>query len=410
MVFLSTPPPPGDEEWEKVINEVVGVLVDAATRVGDVEMRVAGVRALTRGVMTVTEERVDAAKYVPEVVKALGLALDDYAVDSRGDVGSWVRRDGIEAVKEGWRNKVLRFGMSVGGESGDPIEGLVLKLVRLSVEKLDKLRAKAFEVLKVIFDDVQRERGQGNEVKEVRDLGCLLKFPKKKEIDTSAQTLEYFAYVLPVVQARNPAVLRAFWEGYVLSAGGGSDSLLRVAGRALWEFLDGLEDRELIRVIEGLLEVLEARDERIVNAALETVGGGLEMGVLRRVVGQLGKRMFLATQAATRAGAGGMGRVVAGVRVYRALGVTAVGGVRGMVVRKLVGMLAHKWPRVRREVAEALWMVLVVGGEGTGDGEGRAGEAMKVLEEGEWMGKMEVVKGCVERVRGVLGLVYDVRK
>ncbi|KAF8456121.1 hypothetical protein BDZ91DRAFT_801175 [Kalaharituber pfeilii] len=152
----------------------------------------------------------------------------------------------------------------------------------------------------------------------------------------------------------------------------------RVAGRALWEFGDGLEDRELIRVIKGLLEVLEARDERIVNTALETVGGGLEMGVLRRVVGQLGKRMFLATQAATRAGGweGGCG----------------------------VGMLAHKWPRVWREVAEALWMVLVVGGEGTGDGEGRTGEVMKVLEEGKWMGKMEVVKECVERVKGGVGV------
>jgi tubulin-specific chaperone D len=65
--------------------------------------------------------------------------LDDYTVDSRGDVGSWVRMAACESLIA-----VFKFA------SQQEVRKTVGKLLRLSVEKMDRVRTVAGKTLCIL--------------------------------------------------------------------------------------------------------------------------------------------------------------------------------------------------------------------------------------------------------------------
>ena len=401
-------------ERKTVITDVVDVLVGAATRKGDVELRVAGIRGITRGLMSIGGEWVDTTRF-PSVILALYAALDDYAIDTRGDVGNWVRTDGIAAVAAGWRSGVLRFGLQIpdaNGVDGEVMSGLIIRLVRLSVEKLDKLRSRSFFALRDIFQVCEKEPGAGK-VMKIADIGRLIDFSQSPDTYASATTPNYFGSLLPLLSVPIPELSRAFLAGYVVSSGVGSDSLLKVSSNALWSYLDKVDLTTLSRASDALVEVLDGRvGERVVGAALETIGAGFESGVLGKVITReagaaWGKKLFMACQKAHK-GAGSVGRLVSAVRVYRGLSLSCaaaggveVGKVEGMVRRKLISMLTHPFPLVRREVAEGLFLCLTIRAVGSmlGISEEKVAGAVKVLMEMNWMGNLEGVKGGMGKIK-----------
>ena len=66
--------------------------------------------------------------------------LDDYTVDSRGDVGSWVRIAACESIPATLKH------VSQGN-----VRSTVGKLLRLSVEKMDRVRKAAGQTLCILI-------------------------------------------------------------------------------------------------------------------------------------------------------------------------------------------------------------------------------------------------------------------
>lgn len=124
------------ETDEALKTTVIKTLIAAAEKLGEVELRVAGIRALGAGVIS-REGLRDTA-----VAEAVLKALDDYKIDSRGDVGSWARAEGIKAIFENWGGEGLK-----GDVEGDVEWEVVKRIVRLSVERLDRVRMRACEAL-----------------------------------------------------------------------------------------------------------------------------------------------------------------------------------------------------------------------------------------------------------------------
>jgi tubulin-specific chaperone D len=65
--------------------------------------------------------------------------LDDYTVDSRGDVGSWIRMAACESLIPVFQHA-----------SQHDIRATIGKLLRLSVEKMDRVRAVSGRTLCVL--------------------------------------------------------------------------------------------------------------------------------------------------------------------------------------------------------------------------------------------------------------------
>ena len=66
--------------------------------------------------------------------------LDDYTIDSRGDVGSWIRMAACESLVPVFKHT-----------SQEEVRLAIGKLLRLSVEKMDKVRTAAGKTLCVVI-------------------------------------------------------------------------------------------------------------------------------------------------------------------------------------------------------------------------------------------------------------------
>jgi hypothetical protein len=139
-------------------SSIIDTLVLHASANPQIESRVVAVRSLATGVLS-SKGQLPLFIYNPtnlthavvttqKIIDTLRLALDDYTVDSRGDVGSWVRMEAIDAVAVGWEPGTLR-GENLDSEKLVE-ESLISRIARLAAEKLDKLRVKAWKCLRVV--------------------------------------------------------------------------------------------------------------------------------------------------------------------------------------------------------------------------------------------------------------------
>lgn len=76
-------------------------------------------------------------------MKALKVCLDDYTTDQRGDVGSLVRAAAVDAVSTALKRNLLNLCDR---------QVLAAKVCGLAVEKLDKVRWRAWSCLQSHWD------------------------------------------------------------------------------------------------------------------------------------------------------------------------------------------------------------------------------------------------------------------
>lgn len=74
--------------------------------------------------------------------------LDDYTIDSRGDVGSWIRLEAIDAVLMAVKQGLVLSSLPNISSSD---EALISHVARLAAEKLDKVRTRAWQCLSQIL-------------------------------------------------------------------------------------------------------------------------------------------------------------------------------------------------------------------------------------------------------------------
>jgi tubulin-specific chaperone D len=85
--------------------------------------------------------------------------LDDYTVDSRGDVGSWIRIAACDSLVPVYKYVTLDVKMAIG------------KLLRLSVERMDRVRVVAGKTLRSIVSQAGVEIGLKEFITEYFHLG-----------------------------------------------------------------------------------------------------------------------------------------------------------------------------------------------------------------------------------------------
>lgn len=71
--------------------------------------------------------------------------LNDYTTDRRGDIGSFIRIEALEAVK------VILKMKQYGGTYPSYIQDLIASVVHLASERLDKVRFNAWTCLEIFW-------------------------------------------------------------------------------------------------------------------------------------------------------------------------------------------------------------------------------------------------------------------
>ena len=278
--------------------------------------------------------------------------LNDYTTDRRGDVGSLIRLEAIDATAV-----ILRKGLLSVGER----QGMAARICGLAVEKLDKVRFRAWSCLQANWGVFGLDAKPQTYVKDCLLTRYLVDCSKSLISDSSqTSTIEYFLQFLSLCSEplTQDWVRKPLLEGYVTSAGAGSESLLRASRAAFTSYTELLDLAKLATICTDLTDLIRENisNDRLAVPTLEFVAFLFETDVLQRLRDQdfAWKRLFTEVRKA-HFKSGNVQKIEAAVRIYA--GMMAVPRVKGEVQEKLCSMLLHPYPKIRNAVADALLIV-----------------------------------------------------
>ncbi|KAL4785547.1 tubulin folding cofactor D C terminal-domain-containing protein [Aspergillus varians] len=300
-------------------HSIIEELIRCAEKDELIEKRVLAVKSFSTGVL----QHIDVTG---NIVHSLIGFLNDYTTDRRGDIGSLVRLEGIQAAKVVIQRKV-------SGASQSHVQKIVGCLCRLAAEKLDKVRLEAWLCLQIFWESTS-------------DFPPLL---SRYEHFSEVSSTDYFVQLLKL-QAIDWLRLPLF-QGLATSAVAGAEGLIRSTRAALIRSINDhpVEQHPEIAtaIIRDLLLILNETlsDDRYAIPILDTLAFLLD-GYVTSVPGFQNpsiKKLFVLVQKA-HFKTSNIARLEAAVRAYAAL--SRLEQVRADVLKKLTGMLLHPFPRV----------------------------------------------------------------
>eukprot|EP01062_Namystynia_karyoxenos_P048454 TRINITY_DN3687_c0_g1_i1.p1 TRINITY_DN3687_c0_g1~~TRINITY_DN3687_c0_g1_i1.p1 ORF type:complete len:1250 (+),score=425.28 TRINITY_DN3687_c0_g1_i1:96-3845(+) len=334
----------------------------------------------------------DAAGLEEEVFCALEGACADYGVDSRGDVGSFVRIAAMTALRD------LAAALAARGAlSADRLLRLLRRILRQLAEKLDRVRACAGRLLA----EVVRAHLQPCDCPLAIELGevaaVVTKIAETPVSDWGApqETFPCAALALGV-----PGLRRAALEGFVASAGGLSVHVARPAFEALAAYLRAAPDAR--QAAMDLVQVLRDHpgDERVVLPFFAAADKLLAAGAWPP---EAGEELAEATRAELRASSKDIRVLLQASGVLGALvGLLSSGEARNRVLHAILLLLAGRFPKVRAKVGEMLYTALLAMEQPPPGAEA----AMELLLQQQWDATdAAAVRGARDRLYPLLGLV-----
>ncbi|OQD81445.1 hypothetical protein PENANT_c027G02907 [Penicillium antarcticum] len=296
-----------------------------------IEKRVAAVKCLSTSILPYMRSTDTVAANFLEF-------LNDYTTDRRGDIGSLIRVEAIQAA-----------GILLRRESGSTprpplVQNLVGNLCRLASEKLDKVRLHAWLYLQVFWESAQ-------------DLPPLeMKFEHFSHVSSQ----EYFVQLLTLQSIdwiRLPLL-----QGFATSAISGAEGLVRASRSGLTQFLSNQSEAQRQEILMAFLHDVSTvlsdnlQDERFAIPAVEFVAFLVDsyIPVVPEGTDPSFRKLFILIQKSHLRSAN-MARLEAAIKAYAAL--TRIDSLRADVLKKMSGLLLHPFPRIRSSAAEYLFVV-----------------------------------------------------
>lgn len=351
-----------------------------------------------------------------EVMQSLFRALEDYSVDNRGDVGSWIREAAMIGLERCTyilckRDSSVLQSKSQGIESGEQNKGYVLEndqmqslfdanlaetlvggIVKQAVEKMDKIREIAAKVLQrilyneTIFVPFLPHREILEEV-----------VSNEEDVKWAVPTFSYRRFVkLLKLNCYSKHVL----SGLVISVGGLQESLRKTSLDALLKYLQATEEKDKcgrmsreFSLCEDIIWVLQKykRSDRVIIPTLKTIE------IL------FSKRVFLNMEAQTPIFCAGVLESLAielkGSKDFSKLyaGIGILGYIASITepiniesFSQLLTFLSHRYPKIRKACAEQVYLVLLQNGDLVP--EDKLEKALEIISETCWEGDNEEAK------------------
>ncbi|KAH7577776.1 hypothetical protein JRO89_XS01G0298000 [Xanthoceras sorbifolium] len=395
----------------------------------DVEARVNAVKGLISVCETLTQAREDSSirsgeddisvfhLIKDEVMSSLFKAVDDYSVDNRGDVGSWVREAALYGLEICTYILCKRDSMSFSKKpqgvefmpempsspkaenskinsffDANLATSLVGGIIKQAVEKMDKLREAAAKVLqRILYHETvfvpfipYREK-----LEEI--------VPNKADLKWGVPTFSYPRFVQLL---KFSCYSRDVLSGLVISTGGLQDSLSKASISALLKYLQVVEAEDLngrgsreYMLCNDILWVLQKykKCDRVIIPTLKTIE------IL------FSKKIFLNMEAHTPTFCAGiLDSLAIELRVSKDFsklytGIAILGYIASIsepinsrAFSHLLTFLGHRYPKIRKASAEQVYLVLLQNSSLMP--EDKIEKALEIIAETCWEGDVEAIK------------------
>lgn len=294
-----------------------------------------GINLRCTALRTLTSNVLESNVISGQLSQALHACLNEYTTDRRGDIGSLIRLEAIDATAV-----VLKKGLLSISER----QVMAARICGLAVEKLDKVRFRAWSCLQANW---------GIFGSEAEPQSLIFDISQTSAIDYFLQLLSLCPHQLTQDWVRKPLL-----GGYVTSGGAGSESLLGASRAAFVMFAESLNLAALSVLCTFLTDLIQENisNDRLAVPTLEFVAFLFEAGVLQRLREQdfAWRRLFTEVRKA-HFKSGNVQKIEAAVKIYA--GMMTLPRVRTEVQKKLCSMLLHPYPKIRNAAADALLVV-----------------------------------------------------
>ncbi|OJI90146.1 hypothetical protein ASPTUDRAFT_52051 [Aspergillus tubingensis CBS 134.48] len=298
---------------------IIDSIIECAEKEELIEKRVAAVKSLATGVLP----HIDVTD---DILNHLVRFLNDYTTDRRGDIGSLIRLEAIQAAKT-----VLEAGPRLPNQLPG-VQDIVGCLCRLAAEKLDKVRVQTWICLQGYW-----ETANG--------------FPPLTRKYEHFSHVSSTDYLLQLLQLQSIDWLRQpLFQGLATSAVAGSEGLIRSSRSALVQSIQEAEDPQaaVLAIIKDLAAILgeNLQDDRFAIPVLEVLAFLLDSfvsSVPDDSIPSLRKLFVLVQRAHFKSS--NIARLEAAVRAYAPL--SRIEQLHTEVVKKMTALLLHPFPRVR---------------------------------------------------------------
>ncbi|KAJ6036942.1 Tubulin-specific chaperone D C-terminal [Penicillium herquei] len=320
---------------DKLQESIVTELLKCAGKDELIEKRVSAVKCFASGVLPHTD---NLSPLIETIASSLLDFLNDYTTDRRGDIGSLIRVEAIQAAR------ALEPKLSPGASVAFDLTGC---LCRLSCEKLDKVRLQA----SLCLQDCYWDRVKFNP------------FQKRFEHISDVSSQEY---IFQLLTSWSQEWLRLpLLKGLATSAVAGAEGLVRSSRAALIQFFNAHDLQSDSNILVEFLQVLctvlseNIQDDRYAIPIIELMAFLIDSYQSYALSGPseldpVFQKTFVLVQKAHFRSANII-RLEAAVRVYAAL--SGLKPLREDILKKLTAMLLHPFPRVRSSAAEYLYMM-----------------------------------------------------
>ncbi|KAG2129100.1 TBCD protein [Suillus clintonianus] len=345
------------------------------------------------------------------VLDALDSGLDDYTMDERGDVGSWVRMACIQGLASIFEDLFRVSGSTPGFASYLPAQryhSVIARILRQGVERLDNVRQIAGHCLLRLFR-IPLPSVPHQEEWRIKGSELMMKLFLNDTSDamTSWSVGEWLfpkaVELLRVQEYRQPLL-----TGLIHSVGARTGSTHRPASSSLVSFAQGLplspgdSGYSLFELCDDLIECAQGRatSNAVVVPILQTFNMLLEADVLSHLSSvdngpsKLAKLLDIATRNVLRLK--NVQRVQESMKIV--VNLLVVSSVSKSSSERIIDFLSHPYPKIRTSTAEYLYTFIQSRDLGW-----EADEAVEeLLLETEWSSESMEAKVAATRVAELL--------
>lgn len=252
-------------------DRIINVLTFRCTSGVAIEARIIALRAISIVLANSSTARPKTLTFDVEarLGAALHGALNDYTITERGDIGSLVRLEALDTVS------IARDHGYFHDQGTIPNDGIYADVIRLSLEKLDKIRVRAAQLSH--------------------------KYPSAEEnttphtaTDIDVSSRAYFAKALSMLQlSGNSSFGESVCSGFVSSAGMGSESVIHASRAALVDYVEALPNMcvsdiqqfTLLDFVTSVADLLKRNleNDRVLLPVLEVIAFLFDMQAMQRL-------------------------------------------------------------------------------------------------------------------------------
>ena len=273
----------GDSE---VSPQLLTVLCQEIETNKDVEVRKNCVKALGMFPVRIVHQR------VKDVLGGLARAMEDYDIDDRGDVGSWVREAGMQSASKVmssmWNKTATGTARPLDASIERAIHLILNRIVEQCCSKIDRTRAVAGQALQDICMVFAAPEVYGGKIPTIcQNLRLAFDFPCSREqsIQVASHTQVKFSESAKAFRVMRrvfcvPELAKSVIRGFV-SASGATGQQMNGASDAL---ISHLRSKKCLSVTESELReiasIIDNREDRLLLPALYTLDTLLKSGIL----------------------------------------------------------------------------------------------------------------------------------